>query len=166
MCGSQGDCHRRLGDLLAAQAKYQASAAYLQPHAAADPEVAHALSVTTNKLGDLLYVQGDLARALGYYQDALGARRKLAEGAALEQRAERQADLAASHIKVADAHAALGEVEHARSSFEAARALLQGIGGGGGGGGGAAGAVAGGSAAKVASYLQLVESQLAQLAVE
>lgn len=161
VCGSQADCHKRLGDLPAAQAKYQQSAAYLAPHAAADQEVAHALSVTTNKLGDLMYVQGDLARALACYQDALEARRRLAEGAVPEQVSERRADLAASHIKVADAHAALGQVEPARRSFEAAGELLAGIGGGGEGG-----AAAGGTAAKVARYRRLVEEQLAALAVE
>jgi tetratricopeptide (TPR) repeat protein len=162
VCGSQADCHRRLGDLAAAAAGYRRSAALLQPHSRADPEVAHALSVTCNKRGDLLYTLGDLPAALACYQEALALRERLAAGLGLppgaggEQLAERGADLAASRIKVADALAALGRGAEARVGFEAARGVLAGV---------LAAQPEGAAAARAGGYAALVEAQLAQLGV-
>jgi hypothetical protein len=55
VCGSLGDCLRQRGDLAAAEDALRQSAGHLRRHAAADPEAAHALSVTLGKLGDLQF---------------------------------------------------------------------------------------------------------------
>lgn len=53
VCGCLGDCWRKLGSLHDAEKLYQESTSYLKPFAEDDAEVAHAMSVSINKLGDL-----------------------------------------------------------------------------------------------------------------
>jgi len=65
VCGSLGDCWRQRGDLAAAEAALQQSAAHLRRFAAADPEAAHALSVTLGKLGDLQFYRVEESHAGG-----------------------------------------------------------------------------------------------------
>lgn len=57
VCGSLGDCYRQMGDLPAAAAAYEESCGHVRPVAEEDAAAAHALSVSLNKLGDLVYVQ-------------------------------------------------------------------------------------------------------------
>jgi tetratricopeptide (TPR) repeat protein len=87
--------------------------------AAADPQNAgwqRDLSVSHNKIGDVLRAQGNLAQAL----DAFKASRAIAErlAAADPQNAEWQRDLAVSHERVGDLYAQSGETEKAREAFE------------------------------------------------
>ncbi|MEW5318338.1 MAG: hypothetical protein WDW38_009566 [Sanguina aurantia] len=84
--GCQGDCCKVVGDVERAAALYAASIECLtdswqrQQREGAAPvahgvrEVVHALCVSTGKLGDLHYQQGDLREALRCYQQALAVR--------------------------------------------------------------------------------------------
>ncbi|KAG2495745.1 hypothetical protein HYH03_006342 [Edaphochlamys debaryana] len=73
--GCQADCHRRLNNPGEAHAKFEASLACLQPWKGANREADSALSVTHNKLGDLLLTAGRTAEAREQYEAALAIRR-------------------------------------------------------------------------------------------
>ncbi|KAK9843699.1 hypothetical protein WJX81_002909 [Elliptochloris bilobata] len=75
VCGSQGDCCRELGDTDAAAEAYRESVAHLRRRAVQTPEVLRALALSTSKLGDMAYRQGDLSAARALYHHALAARR-------------------------------------------------------------------------------------------
>ncbi|KXZ56599.1 hypothetical protein GPECTOR_1g539 [Gonium pectorale] len=138
--GSQGDCHRRLGDAAAAHRLYAASAACLAPWRGRSREADSALGVTHNKLGDLLLMAGRLAEAREQYEQALEIRRGAvaaaaarggaggqvggagrggaagvgaaeAEAEALEEATQDACDLATSLCKVADVRLAMQEEE-------------------------------------------------------
>ncbi|GAX73267.1 hypothetical protein CEUSTIGMA_g721.t1 [Chlamydomonas eustigma] len=75
--GLQADSCRRGGDLQRAVFLYSQSSEALEPFQYLDEEVAHSLSVTQNKLGDLLFYANDLQGASSSYQCSLRIRRRL-----------------------------------------------------------------------------------------
>jgi len=78
--------------------------------------------VTLNKIGDVQVAQGDLAGALQSYRQDLEIAERLA--AADPGNAGWQADLAASHGKLGQVYAALGDTDEALSMFRAGRAIV------------------------------------------
>ncbi|KAG1675764.1 hypothetical protein FOA52_012420 [Chlamydomonas sp. UWO 241] len=105
--GLQADCCRRAGDAGGAARLYRESIGALAPHArvelggrsdnVAEAESAHALSVSHNKLGDVMYGVEDAAGAAEAYRASLTVRRRLLAaapgGADLAARAEAGAKL-------------------------------------------------------------------------
>ncbi len=116
VCGTLGDCYRRLGDAPAATAAYEESCSALQRVTHPDAEVTHALSVSLNKLGDLAYLSGDVARAHDCYCQAVQLRRATVAGmklgAFLDGGVGPVLELAASLAKVGDAASVSGPVLH------------------------------------------------------
>ena len=81
------------------------------------------LSVSHNKIGDVLRSQGNLPAALDAFNASLGIRDRLAK--ADPGNAQWQADLAASHGKLGQLHRALGDAAEARRQFETGRAIVE-----------------------------------------
>ncbi|GLC35725.1 hypothetical protein PLESTM_000359000 [Pleodorina starrii] len=136
--GCKADCYRRLGDAAAARSHLAASLACLAPWRGRSREADSALSVTHNKLGDMLLLAERLTEAREQYERALEIRRAAAAGAgAAGEAATREAaaaevvqdlcDLAVSLCKVADVGFAVSEPEVQREGEGEAR----GDGGGG-----------------------------------
>ncbi|KAK9813209.1 hypothetical protein WJX72_010640 [[Myrmecia] bisecta] len=126
VCGSQGDCCRYLGQPDAAASCYQESVRHLKESGETNLEVAHALSVSLNKLGDLQHWCGDLAAARTYYAEGLQVRRDAVGSAAAgdESLASLKLDLAVSLTKVADAEQALDKQDAAHKLFKEALELV------------------------------------------
>lgn len=127
VCGSLADCSRRAGDQEHAAALYQEAIELLEPHSGSGEEAVHTLAVTHNKLGDLLYSQGDAAGARQCYVRGLSVRQQALEaGAGSEEGGEQlKLDLAVSAIKVADASKVLGDSSAVSKFCGKARELLQ-----------------------------------------
>ena len=90
----------------------------------------HALSVSTNKLGDLLHSAGDVSAALKCYEGALLSRRQLVIDNGAAEKCEQWAvaqllDLAVSLIKVAHAHMALDDPSHVEEFTTEAQKLAE-----------------------------------------
>ncbi len=100
--GLFGETVAMLGDLAGALGAYRESLAVSQRLAAADPSNAgwqRDLSVSQEKLGDVLRAQGDLAGALGAYRESLAVSQRLA--AADPSNAGWQRDLSVSYWRMA-----------------------------------------------------------------
>jgi tetratricopeptide (TPR) repeat protein len=80
------------------------------------------LSVSYNKLGDVLVAQGDLAGALKPYRDSLAIRDKLAK--ADPGNAQWQYDLGISNERIGDIQMAQGDLASALKSYEARRDII------------------------------------------
>ena len=94
---------QRQGDLNAALQAFRNSMTIGQKLAAADPNNAdwqRDLSVSHNKIGDVLQRQGDLNAALQAFRNSMTIRQKLA--AADPNNAEWQRDLSISHDRIGD----------------------------------------------------------------
>lgn len=116
--GMLGDCCRAMGNNVSAVSYYKESVDFLSKIPAADLEVAHTLSVSLNKIGDLKYYDGDLQCARSYYSRALDVRRSAVKehGDASSQ----VVDLAVSLAKIADLDRNLDNEEGAVSGFQEA----------------------------------------------
>ncbi|CAL8465506.1 g5042 [Coccomyxa elongata] len=121
ICGSQGICEQRLGNFDAAEACFKNSITFLKKCPAPSAQVAHALAVSHNKLGDLHFLRSDLVQARCNYRDALDIRQRTFD--VPSKGGENDADVTAvlslitSMLKVAD-------VEEALDSHEAASQCL------------------------------------------
>jgi tetratricopeptide (TPR) repeat protein len=94
--------------------------------ASADPSNAvwqHDLSVSHNKIGDVLVAQGDLAGALNAYRESLGVAEILAS--ADPSNAGWQRDLSVSHNKIGDVLVAQGDLAGALKAYREVQAILQ-----------------------------------------
>eukprot|EP00850_Spirogloea_muscicola_P017155 SM000144S00703 [mRNA] locus=s144:304396:307167:- [translate_table: standard] len=120
--GSLGDCCRITGEMDSAAEHYQEAVNVLVGLDSKDKEVAHTLSVSLNKLGDLRYHAGDLAACRGYYEQALHVRREALECLAADSQV---LDVAVSLAKVADVDRALGEDQVAAKHFREAASVAK-----------------------------------------
>ncbi|BDA49968.1 Protein NCA1 [Coccomyxa sp. Obi] len=117
ICGSQGVCEQRLGNLDAAEACFKNSIAFLEKCSASSAQVAHAFAVSHNKLGDLHFLRGDLVQARCSYRDALDIRQRTfdlqSKGGGNGADVLVTLSLVTSMLKVADIEEALGSHEAA-----------------------------------------------------
>jgi tetratricopeptide (TPR) repeat protein len=81
------------------------------------------LSVTRDRIGDVLVMQGKLPEALKSYRDGLAIRERLAS--ADPGNAERQRDLLLSHEKIGDVLAVQGKLPEALESFRSQRTIAE-----------------------------------------
>jgi tetratricopeptide (TPR) repeat protein len=116
------------GNLQGALGSYKADLAIAERLAAADPGNAgwqRDLSVSHNKIGDVLIEQGNLPAALEAFQASLAISQRLAStdpGNAGWQR-----DVAVSNERIGDMHARQGRAAEAIAAFERALAAYQGL---------------------------------------
>ncbi len=104
----------------------QAARATLQRLAATDPSNAgwqRDLSVSHNKVGDVLLDQGDLAGALGAYRQSLAVAERLA--AADPSNAQWQQDLGISNERIGDVLLTQGNLTEARHAYELKRRITE-----------------------------------------
>lgn len=128
VCGCLGDAYRRMGDMQQAMQACRESVECLHPQSETNSEVAHALTVSLNRVGDLHYYGNEIQAAKWYYEDSLKMRRRLLSESASstqEENMSQRLDVAACLIKVADACCALGDSQKAASQFTEARTMLQ-----------------------------------------
>jgi tetratricopeptide (TPR) repeat protein len=107
---------------------FRAFAEDMERLAKADPSNAgwqRDLSVSYEKVGDVLVAQGNLPEALTAYRDSLAIRERLAK--ADPGNAGWQADLAASHGRLADAFRKQGEASKARDELAEGREIMVGM---------------------------------------
>ncbi|MBN1418982.1 MAG: tetratricopeptide repeat protein, partial [Planctomycetes bacterium] len=83
------------------------------------------LSVSHERIGDVLTAQGSLAGALDAYHQALAIRKRLAD--ADPSNSEWQRDLSVSYWKLAEVHEGLGDSGEARHFRRRARDVLRGM---------------------------------------
>ncbi|HUD59697.1 MAG TPA: TIR domain-containing protein, partial [Acetobacteraceae bacterium] len=122
--GQQGDVHITLGATNAAWTAFQATASVLSLLAKQDPDNAdwrHNLSVSHDRLGDVLSAQGDVPGALADYRAGMAIRARLA--AADPDNAEWQRELSISHVKLGDVLSALGDLPGALADYRAAMTI-------------------------------------------
>jgi len=122
----QGDQRLSLGDLPGAAASYRAGLAIAEKLAAQDP--AHAdwrrvLSVSHDRIGDVLRAQGDLAGALASYQASLAIAEKLAAQDPANDGWQR--GLSISHDNIGDVLSAQGDLAGALANFRASLAIRE-----------------------------------------
>ena len=113
------------GNLPAALTSYQASLAIAERLAQADPGNAgwqRDLSVSHNKIGDVLVAQGNLPAALTSYRASLAIRERLAQ--ADPGNAGWQRDLSVSHNRIGDVQRAQGNLPAALTSYQASHDIL------------------------------------------
>jgi tetratricopeptide (TPR) repeat protein len=115
-----------LGAGTPAMERYQRALDLSQRLASAEPQRAdyqRDLSVSFERMGDLLVSLGEGEEARRFYQDALNLRQRLAS--AEPQRADYQRDLSVSFNKMGDLLVSLGEGEEARRFYQDALNLSQ-----------------------------------------
>lgn len=121
--GMLGDCCRATADSSSAIAYFEESVNFLMKVPKDDLEIAHTLSVSLNKIGDLKYYDGDLQSARSYYSQALDVRRD-----AIKHHSSVPSqilDIATSLAKVADVDRNLANEDAAVSGFEEAIEMLE-----------------------------------------
>ncbi|KAI4332874.1 hypothetical protein L6164_017749 [Bauhinia variegata] len=121
--GMLGDCCRAMGDADSAIAYFEESVEFLSKLLKDDLEIAHTLSVSLNKIGDLKYYDGDLQASRSYYFRSLNVRRDV-----VKQKSDvlsQVIDVAVSLAKVADADRNLGNESSATDGFQEAIDLLE-----------------------------------------
>ena len=119
LCVYEADALMQLGATRKAFERYQEAMTILKSRVEAEPDRAdyqRDLSVSYNKLGDLLRALGQGEQARQSYQQALEIRQRLAE--AEPDRADYQRDLSVSYNKLGDLHRALGQGEAARQYYQ------------------------------------------------
>ena len=116
------------GDAKGALANYQKSLAIFEKLAAADPERPdwqRGVSVSLERIADVLQDAGDAKGALANYQKSLAIFEKLA--AADPERPDWQHDVALSHGRVAMVLASQGSVSEAAAGFQMGRDIIAGL---------------------------------------
>ncbi len=124
--GTQIDALLGLGLTEEALSVAQQVAQVLETRTKAEPSRAdyqRDLSVSYNKLGDLLGALGQGEQAQGYYEKSLAIAERLA--AAEPSRADYQRDLSVSYNKLGDLLGALGQDEQAQGYFEKSLAIRE-----------------------------------------
>ncbi|KAK7259679.1 hypothetical protein RIF29_25292 [Crotalaria pallida] len=121
--GMLGDCCRAMGDASSAITYFEESVEFLSKLPKDDLEIAHTLSVSLNKIGDLKYYDGDLQAARSYYYQSLNVRRDVIKHTSNVQ--SQVLDVAVSLAKVADADRNLGDEKLATDGFQEAIDLLE-----------------------------------------
>ena len=114
------------GDLAGERARFEESLKIDERLAEANPSSLDAqrdLSVSLNKLGDVLFASGDLAAARNRFEESLKIRQRLA--AANPSSAEPQRDLSVSLNKLGDVLFASGDLAAARNRFEESLKIRQ-----------------------------------------
>ena len=125
-CVSAADALLRLGRIGQAMQLHQEAFDLLQLRANTEPDRAEYqrdLSVSHERMGDLLRALGQGEAARQHYEADLGIAQRLATGE--PNRAEYQRDLSVSHNKMGDLLSALGEGEAAHQHYEAALGIAQ-----------------------------------------
>ena len=121
-----GDVYLTLdGRVEKAQREYEIAQGILKRLAAADPRDAQAqrdLSVSFEKIGNVLLQQGGVQKALEQYRESLTIRKRLAE--ADPRNFEAQTDLVVSHYKIGRVAKQAFRYAEAVASFEKALAVL------------------------------------------
>ncbi|GMH34415.1 hypothetical protein BSKO_02249 [Bryopsis sp. KO-2023] len=123
VCGSLGDCCRRLGDVGTSMEHYQRSALHLRA-VHGNPEANSELCVTLNKLGDLRFYEDDVTAARDSYAEALDVRKRSVDETD-DPSAEQLLELAVSLTKVADAEQVLGMKAESERAFREAKGVLK-----------------------------------------
>ncbi|XP_058079712.1 protein NCA1 [Magnolia sinica] len=121
--GMLGDCCRVMGNAGSAITYYEESVEFLSKLSVKDLEVAHTLSVSLNKIGDLKYYDGDLQAARSYYSQSLDVRRNAAKDHS--DVPSQIVDVAVSLAKVADVDRSLGSEHTAADGFQEAIKCLE-----------------------------------------
>ncbi|KAE9593923.1 hypothetical protein Lal_00016931 [Lupinus albus] len=121
--GMLGDCCRAMGDASSAVAYFEESVEFLSKLPKDDLEIAHTLSVSLNKIGDLKYYDGNLQAARSYYFQSLNVRRDVIKHTSNVP--AQVLDVAVSLAKVADADRNLGDEKLATDGFQEAIDLLE-----------------------------------------
>ncbi|MDF3072176.1 MAG: tetratricopeptide repeat protein, partial [Polyangiaceae bacterium] len=114
----QADTRRMRGSLVEAMLGFREALDISRTLAEADPSNAAwqgDLSVSQEKIGDVLRAQGDLGGALAVYRESLTVRRRLAQ--ADSSNAGWQRDLSVSHNKVGDVLRARGDLGGALAAY-------------------------------------------------
>ena len=121
---NHGDLLLPLGDLAGARTAYEDYFAICKRRAASDPDDTDSqrnLSVSHNKLGEVIQAQGDLAGARDTFRAGMDIRARLA--ARDPDNAEWQRDLSVSHNRLGDVMQAQGDLAGARDAFRAGMAI-------------------------------------------
>ena len=124
--GVRGGCFVGLGALsLAAEAFSQATEIQTEQLKAepANTSLARNLSVSHNKVGDVMLAKGDLEGALEAFQNSRHIRERLAQQDPAN--AGWQRDLSVSHNKVGDVMLAKGDLEGAVEAFQNSRHIIE-----------------------------------------
>ena len=122
----RGEAYASLGDLTTAYPDLRQSVANFKDLTVQDPSHAgwqRDLSVSFDKVGDVLVAQGRLEEALGAYQDSLAIAQHLAEQD--PSHAGWQRDLSVSFDKVGDVLVAQGRLEEALGAYQDSLAIAQ-----------------------------------------
>ena len=125
-CFYEADALLSLGRIGQAMERHQEAFHLLKMRADAEPDWAdyqRDLSVSHNKMGDLLRVLGQGEQARQHYDDDLAIAQRLAN--AEPDRADYQRDLSVSHERMGDLLSALGQGEQARQHYDDALAIRQ-----------------------------------------
>lgn len=121
--GMLGDCCRAMRETESAVKYYEESVEVLSKLPATDLELVHTLSVSLNKIGDLMYYDDDLESARTYYTRALDVRCD-----AIKEKSNDSSqivDFAVSLAKVADVDRSLGNEDGAVKGFKEAIRQLE-----------------------------------------
>jgi tetratricopeptide (TPR) repeat protein len=121
-----GEDHRRKGDLAAALADFEDAAKIMERLVALHSENIpwkRDLSLSEDKIGDVLFAQGNLPDAKEYFRTALTLRKSIA--AADPTSREWQRNVSVSHNKIGDTYMAQGNLKAALESYLAAYGLVQ-----------------------------------------
>jgi tetratricopeptide (TPR) repeat protein len=122
----EGSAAQAYGDLPRALTAYRAGLAIFERLAATEPSNAtwrRDLSVSQERIGDVLAAQGRLDDALSAYRAGLAIRERLA--AADPRNATWQRDLSVSQIKVGEVLSAQGRLDDALSAYRAGLAIAE-----------------------------------------
>ncbi|KAL4561897.1 hypothetical protein LXL04_034079 [Taraxacum kok-saghyz] len=121
--GMLGDCCRAMGDAISAVAYFDDSVTFLSKVETDDLEVAHTLSVSLNKIGDMKDYEGDLKSARDHYFRALDVRRNAINDSS--KAPSQVLDVAVSLAKVADVDRNLDAEDSPTEGFQEAIKLLE-----------------------------------------
>ena len=125
-CVYEADALLSLGRIRQALERHQEAFDLLKMWAESEPDRSdyqRDLSVSHNKMGDLLRALGQGEAARGHYESALGIAQRLARGE--PDRSDYQRDLSVSHERMGDLLRALGQGEAARGYYESALGIAQ-----------------------------------------